>query len=118
MVCDVLHPVLEVVAGLAGAGTARAARGAAVRVDELVDLRVAVVLGWNHGYGQFALRAIALLHDLADAQTTVLSRDVRLLAICCGLDRCECRWWLMLKRQVVKSGELHAVVEVLRAKAR
>ena len=58
-------------------------------VHQIVDPSVPAVLRGNHRDGKFPLRAIASFHDLADAQSTMLSRDVRLMAICRGLDRCK-----------------------------
>lgn len=75
------HPILKIVPGLAGSGTARAAGGSTVGVNELVDLRVGVILRGNHRDWKFALCAVAGLHDLAYAQTAVLCWDVRLLAV-------------------------------------
>lgn len=114
----VSRPFLQVVASLARARTACAAVVAALRVDQLVDFRVAVVLGGHHRDRQFSLRAVTSLHDLADSQAAVLSRNVRLLAVRRRLDRRECWWRLMLQREMMQSGQLNTVVEVLRAQTR
>lgn len=55
---------------------------AAARIDQLVDLGRAFVLGRrNHRDRQFSLGAVACLHNFTNAQTAMLGGDVRLLTI-------------------------------------
>lgn len=108
------RPLRQVVARFADATTALTAAEAAARVDELIDLGVARLFrSRNHGHGQFALGAVASLHDFANPQTAVLSWDVRLLTVSRRLDGGEGRRWLVMEGKVVQGGKLHTVVEVL-----
>ena len=43
--------------------------------------------------------------------------NVRLLAVCARFDGSKSRWWLILEREMVQSGQLNAIVEELRAEA-
>lgn len=91
----------------------------AAGIDQLVDFGVALVFGrGHHWHRQLPLGSVTCLHDLADAQTAVLSGNVRLLTISGRLNRCKRRWRLVGKGEVVQGWELHTVVEELRAEAR
>jgi len=109
---------MEVVAGLTRSSTAGATVQAAVGVSQFLDLIARVLWTGNHGNGEFPLRAVASLHDLADAQTAMLGWDVRVGAVGRRLHRGQSRRRLVSERKVVQCWKLHAVVEELRSQSR
>ena len=87
---------------------------ATASVEEIVDLHGV----GNHGNGKFSLGAVFSLHDLTDAQAAVMGRNVRLLTVSGRLNRGKGWRRLVLKGEMMKCGELHTIVKVLRTKPR
>jgi hypothetical protein len=71
---------MQVVSSLASPRAAVTAASSAVRVYELPDAKASVLAG-DDRHRQFPLSAIASLHNLADAQTTMLDRYIRVVPI-------------------------------------
>jgi hypothetical protein len=86
---------VEIIAGLTGPCAVVAARTPTVGMDEVSDCEAAVLALHDRDW-EFSLRTISSLHDLADSETAVLYRHVRMMAVSRGFHGCKSWRWVMV----------------------
>lgn len=97
MVQLALRSLSQIVPSFTNARTALSARVTTFRVYELINFSVAVILLRHQRERKLSLRAVTSLHNFADAETAVLSWNVRLLAISRWFHRGKCWRRLVLQ---------------------